>query len=166
MRSFQLKYLMAAACLSFPFSGFSYEFKPVTLPELVGRAQEIVVGQVVRQYSQWDEEKKEIYTFTHLKVSERVKSNGGADEIVMRHLGGKVGDIESHVQGMPSFEEGERVLLFLGSYQGTPYFGLIDWRMGKYVIQTRTDKKSLVRGTLISEGAALRDFINQLKSYL
>jgi hypothetical protein len=72
------------------------------LPEglLTEQAQVIVIGQVVGISGHWD-------------VDEILKGAVPTPELTIRQLGGRVGDIESRVEGSPEFQLGERVLLFL-----------------------------------------------------
>jgi hypothetical protein len=46
-------------------------------------------------------------------VKERIKGEKEKKEIVIRQLGGKVGDLRLKVIGMPVFQEEEEVILFL-----------------------------------------------------
>lgn len=54
-----------------------------------------------------------IFTFTEFDVSEVLKGNI-VDKLTLRLLGGRVGDVEDIVKGMPGFTPGEEVVLLLG----------------------------------------------------
>jgi len=147
------------------------EFQPVTLRELTQRSEKIVTAEVVDQYSAWDPLGREIYTYTTLRVERVIKSQRRDSVLVLRHLGGRVGNVESHVPGLPHFEKAERVLVFLGPYPGTQYFGLIDWREGKYVITRRKPggpgkAEEILQGLGPGHGQRLEQFVATLRRYL
>lgn len=139
---------------------------PVTTQELTERSRIIVIGTVINKSSAWDNWGRELYTYITLRVDNTIKSNKPGSDITIRQLGGKVGDIESRVQGLPDFEKGERVLVFLGPYTGTPYYGLIDWVAGKYTI--KKDKKFIetLYGTGPAHGQSIEQFTSELRGYL
>ena len=106
----------------------------ITLDEIAHRSELIVAASVVDQYSAWDELGREIYTYTTLQIDRSVRNPNGQKQIQMRHLGGKVGEFESHVEGLPQFELDQRIVVFLGPYPQSEYYGLIDWSKGVYRI--------------------------------
>ena len=145
---------------------FAQSARPVTTKELVERAQKIVAGEVVEQRSAWDELGREIYTFTTVRVQRIIKSERADSILIIRQLGGKVGNIESHVAGAPSFVPGERVLLMLGPYAGTPYHDLIDWHQGKYTIKTDANRGEVLSGNGDGHGQRVEEFTTTLRRYL
>jgi hypothetical protein len=85
------------------------------LPERLrtDQAQVIVIGQVTGIVSHWDPGQGQILTDMTITVDEALKGAVPTPELTIRQLGGKVGDLESRVDGSPQFALGERVLLFL-----------------------------------------------------
>jgi hypothetical protein len=142
------------------------ESRPIATKELVERAQKIVVGEVLAQHSAWDELGREIYTYTTLRVQRIIKSERADTILTIRQLGGKVGAITSHVAGAPHFAPGERVLVMLGPYAGTPYFDLIDWREAKYVIQSDANRPEILSGLGAGHGQRVEEFMATLRRYL
>ena len=142
------------------------ESKLITLRELTERSQKIVIGQVFAQHSAWDDLGREIYTYTKLRVEGNIKSDRPDSILVLRHLGGRVGNIVSQVAGLPNFQEGERVLVFLGPYKGTSYYGLIDWYQGKYVIKKVKKSREVLQGTGPAHGQSIETFVTELRRYL
>ena len=143
------------------------EARPVTTQELVARAQKIIVGEVIAQHSAWDDQGREIYTYTTMRVERIVKSERADTVVMIRQLGGKVGAIESHVSGAPRFFRGERALGLLGPYAGTPYFDVIDWREGKYVITSGAGRREeILTGQGPGNGQRVEDFIATLRRHL
>ncbi|MGH7492181.1 MAG: hypothetical protein ACREOO_07280 [bacterium] len=142
------------------------ESRPITTKELVERAQKIVVGEVIKQHSAWDDLGREIYTYSTLRVQRIIKSERADSILIIRQLGGKAGNIESHVAGAPRFATGERVLLMLGPYAGTPYHDLIDWYEGKYSIKTDANRGEVLSGNGAGHGQRVEEFMATLRRYL
>ena len=82
------------------------------LDELVSNAELVTTGRVVEKECMWGENGKLIYTYVAIAVDEYVKGEGEV-EVIVRHLGGEVGGKGLIVGNMPSFREGEEVLVFL-----------------------------------------------------
>jgi hypothetical protein len=80
------------------------------LPEqlLTDQAQVIVIGQVTGIVSHWDPGQGQILTDITITVDEMLKGAVPTPELTIRQLGGKVGDLESRVDGSPQFALGER----------------------------------------------------------
>jgi len=165
-RLFKLLAIIAVIPLLAGTAVRAQESRPVTTKELVERAQKIVLGDVVAQHSAWDDQGREIYTYTTLRIQRIIKSERADTTVVIRQLGGKVGAIESQVSGAPRFAAGERVLVMLGPYAGTPYYDLIDWREGKYVIKSDANRQEILAGYGPGHGQRVEEFIVTLRRYL
>jgi hypothetical protein len=77
---------------------------------LTARSEQIVRGHVVGMEPRL--EGGRVSTYVTLRVAERYKGTGG-DEVTLRRLGGRVGDVATHVAGATPFTPGEHVLVFL-----------------------------------------------------
>lgn len=90
------------------------------LDTLVKDADEVVLARVIKQWSHYDERGR-IVTDFQMQVEESVKgdSKPGA-AVIVRKLGGVVGDRGMRISGEPSFTEGEVVLVF-GSHGKKTY---------------------------------------------
>jgi hypothetical protein len=88
----------------------------------------VVRARCVSGIARWDD--REIWTFTAFAVTDTWKGNA-ADEITVRTLGGTVGNVTSHVAGVPVFRPGEEVVLFL---EPSPAGGLavVSWQQGTF----------------------------------
>lgn len=83
--------------------------------DLVASSRAIVIGEVRGGESQ--RHGGHIYTYVAIDVEEALKGPfHEGQEIVLRQLGGTVGDVNATVSGAPQFRQGERVLLFLDSW--------------------------------------------------
>ena len=84
----------------------------LSMEELAHEADVIVVATVVRQEALWDDHQR-IVTDVTLRVDEAIKGSlHHGDPLVVRRLGGVVGDVAMRVEGEATFEDGERALLF------------------------------------------------------
>ena len=90
----------------------AHSLLPVTLEELSTRAERIVVAQVDHQEARFNEDGTLILTHTTLVVEETLAGPPTAT-VEVNEYGGRVGELTLAVPGLPRFEEGERVLLFL-----------------------------------------------------
>ena len=107
------------------------------LPEamLTAHARVIVIGRVTDISSHWDTRQGQILTDITVRLDEILKGTAPGAEVTIRQLGGRVGDIESRVEGSPEFSVGERVLLFLTTRRdGT--LRVAHLYLGKFSIQT------------------------------
>ncbi len=87
--------------------------RPLPLPELVGRAQVVATAVVESSASAWVGER--IVTDSVLVVDDPLLGTAAGARLVVRTLGGEVGDLGQRVFGEPVFRSGERYLLFLES---------------------------------------------------
>jgi hypothetical protein len=140
------------------------ETVPYTLAQRTQKAEFIVVAEVASMSSNWDDDGREIYTHITLRVLEKVKGNVEGNEIVLRHLGGIVGNVESRVSGMPQFTRREKVLVFLGRYPSSTYFGVMDWLEGKKTIQYNAAGQEMVRVGIRGESSRLlKEYIGEIQ---
>jgi uncharacterized membrane protein len=79
-------------------------------------ARAIVRAKVLSVQSSFDDSKKRIFTYVTLRVQEVLKGQITERRIVLKQLGGQVGDSEYVVFGSPKFERGEKVLLYLDTW--------------------------------------------------
>ena len=84
-----------------------------SLGELTNLADSIIVGTVVERSSYWNDEHTGIYTSASLSVEERLKGTASQDRVTITLPGGEVGGMGEWVSDMPSFEQGERTIVFL-----------------------------------------------------
>jgi hypothetical protein len=75
-------------------------------------------------------EEGEIWTFTSFDVEETWRGSPPA-RITVRLLGGSMGDLTSHVSGVPRFAPGEDVVLFLQPTSRGDY-SIVSWEQGTF----------------------------------
>ncbi len=88
---------------------------PLTRDALIDQSQVVVIGRVVAIASAVDPAVNEIYTYVTVQPSEILKGLSGNGPLVIKLLGGLVGNRGVHVPGQPRFSIGEEALLFLGT---------------------------------------------------
>lgn len=110
---------------------------PLSVEEMSREAAAVVRGKVVSRQGAWDEEQRRIYTYTEVQVSETLHAKGSVPPtLVIRTLGGEVGNIGMKVSGTPQMTPGEEVLLFLRiDALDASQFQVIGMAQGKYRIE-------------------------------
>lgn len=108
------------------------------LPRLVDESDLIVVADVAETSSNLEDDGR-VYTTTILDVD--VVLHGKApDQLHLRQIGGRDGDIVTRAPGVPEFDDNERVLLFLRNIDGQ--FSLTGLSQGKFQIALGPDDET------------------------
>ena len=105
----------------------------LTLEELVERSEVVVHGRCLRTWAAWDAERRFIWTHNEIQVLDRWKGAAGA-AVVVSELGGIVGDIGMAVDGVPQYQAGEEMVLFL-SRTPNGYWRTRGLGQGKHEVQ-------------------------------
>jgi hypothetical protein len=116
--------------------------------DLAKKSASIVQAKVDDVYSLQDGVSKEIYTYINLSVLESVKGAKGEKSITIRQLGGTVGNLISVVPGMPSFQRGEEVVVFLSVRDRDGYPWVMGLQQGKYSVVSDENGLKHVRNEL------------------
>lgn len=137
----------------------------LTLGELVQRADRIALVQVISQSTEYDSRGR-IVTRVRMRVEEGLLAADAGDELDVISLGGIIGDLGMQIAGEPSFEDGERALVFVRHVNGA--YRPIGMSQGVFPVSGDDNPRvepggsglSLVRpggnGQLAPAGAALR----------
>lgn len=94
---------------------------PLRLDELTACAVQIVVGTVESQQTQLVAHGERIITEVRIHISSSLRGAAPGSVLVVRHLGGVVGELGQRVFGEASFQTGEEVLLFAEQRGGALY---------------------------------------------
>jgi len=89
-------------------------------PDLARSSSDIVVAKCVSSEARIDEKTGFIFTYTTFKVDESLKGKYD-DELVLRIVGGTVGDKTVSSPYLPNFKPNEEVVLFLGPENSSGY---------------------------------------------
>lgn len=108
-----LPWILAALVLALPAAvAHATSVEAMDLRALVREADHVVVGTVVSTQASYDHLDR-IVTDATIRVDERM--HGASPEgttIVVRRLGGVIGDVGLRIEGEPTFVPGERMVLF------------------------------------------------------
>src|SRR5271154_2603290 len=120
----------------------------MSVAKMTQSAQLVVRAQCLANSSGWDG--GEIWTFTSFQVEDAWKGapSGAAQQVIVRLLGGSVGNLSSTVSGVPRFRPGEEVVLFLQpTTRGD--FSIVSWVQGTFRIHrdTRSGAEIVVQDT-------------------
>jgi hypothetical protein len=136
----------------------------LTFNELTDRSEVIVAGRITRSWSDWDSERKFIWTHYELSVSS-VHKGAARIAVTVSEPGGVVGGRGMSIAGSVEYSPGDQVAVFL---QRMPngYLRTAGWGQGKYLVDKtghlhadgslrgteivdtdRRDKSSVVAGT-------------------
>ncbi|HSB10863.1 MAG TPA: putative Ig domain-containing protein, partial [Blastocatellia bacterium] len=115
--------------------------------DMIIGARAIVRGKVVAIESSFDDQQTSIYTYITLRVQEVIKGRIDERRIILKQLGGRVGDRGQTIHGSPQFTQGEKVIVYLDN-----------WRDGSLrVYQMYLGKFSVVKDSTTSELFAVRN---------
>jgi hypothetical protein len=120
----------------------------MSVAKMTQSSQLVVRAQCVANSSAWDG--GEIWTFTSFEVEDAWKGapSGAARHVIVRLLGGSVGNLSSTVSGAPRFRPGEEVILFLQPTSRGD-FSIVSWVQGTFRIRrdTRSGAEIVVQDT-------------------
>jgi hypothetical protein len=105
------------AILLFTTSAYATTVQRLGLEDLVKRAHTIVVGRVTDSRTYWAPDRKLIFTDYTIQVDESMKGQSSRS-VAVTTIGGKIGDVELHVSGMPAFQRGENAVVFIEESAG------------------------------------------------
>jgi len=108
--------LFAFASLLRTHEAFGALARGLSLEELVGATTSGVVGTPLASECRWADFRgvRAIVTDTRVRVEELlVNADPGASEVIVRTLGGAIGDLGEHVDGQPRLVFGQPSVLFL-----------------------------------------------------
>lgn len=105
-----------------------------TISDLAKKSETIAVARVDDVSSRWDDNHKEIYTYISLKVLDGIKGSRKNDVLTIRQIGGSAEGKISVVPGMPTFNKGEEVVVFLSPKDRAGYPWVMGLQQGKYTV--------------------------------
>jgi hypothetical protein len=124
--------VLLAICLSLiGINASATTVERLGLDDLVKKAHSIVVGKVMSSRTYWTSNGKLILTDFTLDVGEQLKGSGPR-RVVVTTIGGKIGNTELHVSGMPMFKQGEDAVVFIE--QSGAYETVVGLGQGKFTV--------------------------------
>ena len=150
MFSRKVLFLLLAGLLLAPGFAEATLIRAFSLPELHRAADEVVTGTVAAADSFWNEGHDTIYTDYSVTVESTVKGSR-RKTIVVRLMGGTVGDRELVVAGNATLEPGERVLLFLRT--NGAFHTVVGMSLGKWTVRRHGGIDHVFRGPALGDVA-------------
>ena len=119
-------------------SDISHALKEINIstPDLARSSTDIVVAKCVSSEAKLDQKTGFIFTYITFEIDESLKGKYG-DELVLRIVGGTVGNKTMSSPFIPSFKPNEEVVLFLGP-KNTDGYPLLK-SLNKGIIRVTTD---------------------------
>lgn len=90
--------------------------RALPLEALTGRSRHVLLGEPLEAYSTWERvgQRKHIVTYTRVRAHDVLAgADPQSDELMVRTLGGQVGDLGELVHGEALLRVGERSVLFV-----------------------------------------------------
>ncbi len=116
-------------------------FARMSVAKMSHAASVIVRARCVANMTAWDA--GEIWTFTSFET-EDVWKGAAPPRIQVRLLGGRSGNLTSQVSGIPRFQAGEEVILFLEMSPRGDY-SVVSWMQGTFrILRDRRARKEIV----------------------
>ena len=84
--------------------------------EMVIESRAIVTGKVLEISTGIDSSKGLVFTYIRLRIDSVLKGQISTSEIVLKELGGETAELGTMIFGMPKFEEGQQVFLYLNTW--------------------------------------------------
>jgi Matrixin/Putative Ig domain len=112
--------------------------------DLIVNSRLILTGTVISTTSAWDDTGSTVWTYVEVLIDRMLKGEVPESTIVLKQLGGTVGESGVRVFGQPGFTAGERVLLYLNAGVDGTLHSAHNF-MGKFsVVQNPSDGKEFV----------------------
>jgi hypothetical protein len=135
--------LLAIVMLKIQGNAAATTLAQMSIEQMARKAPLIVRARCISNSTAWDA--GEIWTFTNFEVEETWRGTAPA-AITVRLLGGRMGNLTSSISGVPRFQPGEEVVLFL---EPTPRgdFSVMSWAQGTLRIRRdiRTDRENVTQ---------------------
>ena len=124
--------------------------RPLSLQEMADRAERIFLGQV-REVREGEDEHGVPITFVTFTVSRSLKGQV-PQQLTIKQLGGRSGGGKIlRIPGLPSYQEGEEVVLFLHGTSSGGFTSPVGLGQGKYAV-FRQGAKFMVTNELSNAG--------------
>jgi hypothetical protein len=123
--------------------------RAVSLPQLVGLSQYALVGSATEAYSRWESagSSRRIVTYVNIQVTQPIDGRPPPEtSLMLRTLGGRVGDIGQLVHGEARFELGAPTVIFL-TPDSDGVLGVTAMAQGHYPLSTQAGELARLRAS-------------------
>jgi hypothetical protein len=118
------------------------QFVRLPFDQVAREATLVVRGTLGPVTSQWDDAREVIYSRAVLRVN-RYLGGVGPETLVVREVGGTVGDYTQQAIGFPELREGEEVVLFLQQWDDGADWRIHAFNQGKFLVRSLRGVDSL-----------------------
>ncbi len=108
--------------------------RPLPLDSVVDAAAVAFQGRCLESRSEVDAATGLVVTLTTFEVEDRLKGEVGARHVI-KQLGGQVGDLVRRVDGIPTFEPGERYVVFLYGVSAAGFSSPVGLSQGRFEVR-------------------------------
>jgi hypothetical protein len=115
-------------------NGNATSVREVSMDEMLQQSQFVFEGTAIAIKAR-ESSKKRIYTYVTFEIKDIIKGEYHSNTIILRFLGGTVGDLTLMVSDMRLPQEGEHGIYFVESlerYQVNPLYG---WSQGHFIVE-------------------------------
>jgi hypothetical protein len=113
--AFPVAAIAAMAMVLCAEQGLFAQARLASLKEMTESSNSIVTGKCVKKEIAWNAKRTKIFTQVTVRTADLIKGDPGA-ELVITVPGGRVGNTIYEVSDMPSFMEGEEMLVFVSKH--------------------------------------------------
>lgn len=143
MKRFSLV-LIALTLLVVAVPVMASQFVQLPFDQVARESAYVVRGTVENSWSQWDDAHEVIYTYATVRVSRYFGETAGPDTLVVREVGGTVGDYTQEAIGFPVIRSGEQVVFFLSPAEDGASYRIHAYNQGKFLVRNRGGVEVLV----------------------
>ena len=111
--------------------------------QVVRESTYVVRGTVTNVYSAWDDAHETIFSYASIRVKHYIGENKGPEMLMVREVGGTVGDYTQQAIGFPELREGEEVVLMLSKWDDSDDLRIHAYNQGKYLVRSFNGMESL-----------------------
>lgn len=112
--SVAILFIIVSSLLPLAFTGAALaDSGKINLQDLTNGADSVLVGTVAERHSYWNDAHTNIYTSVVMSVDNKLKGTINQDKVTITVEGGEVEGIGEFVSEMPSFDQGEKAMVFL-----------------------------------------------------
>jgi hypothetical protein len=122
--------LFILSAISLP--AFATTVERLSLDDMVKKAESIIHGRVRSAHTHWSADGRLILTTYTIDVEETMKGQP-ARTVDLTTIGGRIGDLELYVAGMPAFRTGEDAVVFVEKSAGLSV--VVGLTQGKFVVE-------------------------------
>ncbi len=142
-----LAIVLLTGIFSSPFITNATMIVPVSTTDLAQQAAAIIIGEVKAIESYWDDTAQQVFTHITLTPQEVLKGTIANGDLILKQVGGVVGNRRTWLDGAPELTRGEKVLLFLDTNPDGSA-GIAQLYQGKFSVFTDLDsgKEMAYRG--------------------